>query len=328
MQTVNIKNGHSLRWGASYISNDYLNEEGGQFMQIYAQLGAKIYNKNTFSDYRRMSIFIVRSLLNHKQMRDIRDFFQLNSMRQDIIVANPFIFEQVTRCIFYHHSTFTERRALIKEPFIFFEAKFTQVALWQMYIGEGITLWSDNYRDETLSLKLQFIDGHKKEGLMGISLKFGERMIYQVIFWVASDDSGEIGLRIGAIQGSADGLDTARGLTKHFYGLRPKNFIIQALRVVADQIGIDRIYAVSNYGFYANNHIRIDRKLKTSLDDFWKEIGGVKCNDLRFYEIPRTEPRKRLEEVQSHKRNLYRKRFAMVDTIEQTIKKSLEMHFI
>ncbi|AIF53141.1 DUF535 family protein [Pelosinus sp. UFO1] len=297
-------------------------------MQVYAQLGAKIYNNNTFSDYRRTVVFIVRSLLNHKQMQDIRSFFQLNSMRRDIITINPFIFEQVTRCIFYRHSTFSERRALIKEHFFFLEDKFTYAALRHLYLGEGITLWRDNYRDETLSLKLQFNDWHKKEGLMGITLKIGERMIYQIIFWVALDESGERGLRIGAIQGSTGGLDIARDLTKHFYGLRPKNFIIQALRVVVGQIGIDRIYAVSNYGFYANNHIRIDRKLKTSLDNFWEEIGGGKCGDPRFYEIPITEPRKRLEEVKRHKRNLYRKRFAMLDTIKEMIIKSLEPHLI
>jgi uncharacterized protein VirK/YbjX len=303
-------------------------KKGGQSMQVYAQLGAKIYDNNTFSDYRRMAVFIVRSLLNHKQMQDIRRFFQLNSIRQDIIVANPFIFEQVTRSIFYRHSIFAERGALIKKHFAFLEAKFTQAALRHVYIGEGITLWRDNYSDETLSLKLQFNEWHKKEGLMGITLELGERMIYQIIFWVASDESDEMGLRIGAIQGSRGGLDTARDLTKHFYGLRPKNFIIQALRLVAGQIGIDRIYAVSNYGFYANNHIRIDRKLKTSLDVFFEEIGGRKCDDPRFYEIPMTEPRKRLEEVKCHKRNLYRKRFAMLDTIEETIIKSLEPHLI
>lgn len=297
-------------------------------MQVYVQLGAKIYDNNTFSAYRRMAVFIVRSLLNHKQMQDIRRFFQLNSIRQDIIIANPFIFEQVTRCIFYNHSTFSKRMALIKEHFVYLEAKFTQAALRHLYIEEGITLWRDNYRDETLSLKLQFNEWHKKEGLMGITFKIGERMIYQIIFWVALDKSGERELRIGAIQGARGGLDTVRDLTKHCYGLRPKNFIIQALRVVAGQIGIDQIYAVSNYGFYANNHIRIDRKLKTTLDDFWEEIGGRKCNDLRFYEIPMTEPRKKLEEVKCHKRNLYKKRFAMLDTIEETIIQSLEPHLL
>ncbi|HEY3425780.1 MAG TPA: DUF535 family protein [Negativicutes bacterium] len=297
-------------------------------MQVYIQLGAKIYNNNTFSDYRRMAVFIIRSLVNHKQMQEIKDFLQLNSVRQDIVAARPFVFEQITRCVFYRHSTFAERRALIKKHFLFFEAKFTQAALRRMYIGEGITLWNSNYNDQTLALQLQFHDAQKKEGLMGISLRMAEKMIYQIIFWIASDKDDEMSLMIGALQGSPDGLDIARELTKNFYGYRPKNLILQALRVVACQLGLDRIYAVSNYGFYANNHIRLDRKLKTSLDAFWQETGGKECGDPRFWKILITEPRKSLEEVQSHKRNLYRKRFAMLDTIEETIKKSLEPHLL
>ena len=83
---------------------------------------------------------------------------------------------------------------------------------------------------------------------------------------------------------------------------------------------------MSNYGHYANNHIRINRKLKTSLDEFWNETVGMVCNDPRFFDIPITSPRKNIEDVVSHKRNLYRKRYTLLDEIRKTIVQSLELY--
>jgi len=295
-------------------------------MNNYVQLGAKIYRHKRFSDYRRMVPFIIRALANHRKMQELIQFFQLNPLRRDIVSVYPYVFEQATRCIFYRNSTFTERMILIQEHFLFFEKKFTQEALRLMYLRDGITLWSSDYQGEILSLNLYFEENHKKEGLMGIVFKFGVRMIYQIVFWTDPDKNGEITLKIGALQGSPGGLDIVRDLTKHFLGYRPKNLILQALRVVACHMGIGRIYAVSNYGYYANNHIRLDRKLKISLDEFWQETGGKECGDPRFFELPVVEPRKNLDEVQSQKRNLYRKRFAAIDAIDANIKQSLDAY--
>ena len=102
--------------------------------------------------------------------------------------------------------------------------------------------------------------------------------------------------------------------------------ILFGLRTCSAQLTIKQIYAVSNYGHYANNHIRINRKLKTSLDEFWNETVGMVCNDPRFFDIPITSPRKNIEDVVSHKRNLYRKRYTLLDEIRKTIVQSLELY--
>ncbi len=295
-------------------------------MQVYLRLGQKIYRNHTVSGYRRMIVFIIRSLLNQGGMTKLRNFFEMDSLRREIATTTPYVFEQVTRCVFYRGSTFNERLRLIQGHFLFFEKMFSAKALKLMYIGEGIQLWTSEYCGEIITLQLRFDAGQKKEGLMGINLVFKNKVIYQLIFWIAPDKKGEMTIWIGALQGSLGGLGITRELTKHFSGYRPKNLVLQSLRSLSGQLGIHRIRAVSNYGFYANNHIRIDRKLKTSLDDFWEEVGGEICKDRRFYKLPVLESRKNLEEVQSKKRNLYRKRFAIIDMIDAEIKKILELH--
>ena len=127
---------------------------------------------------------------------------------------------------------------------------------------------------------------------------------------------------IGAMQGPnmEDSKEIIKKVTKRCHAYRTKNLILHAAQEVAKALGLEQIYAVTNYGYYAMNHIRRDRKLKTSFSDFWAESGGTPCEDTRFYELPLTEYRKSMEEVPTRKRANYRKRYALLDEIDTAIK--------
>ena len=84
-------------------------------------------------------------------------------------------------------------------------------------------------------------------------------------------------------------------------------------------MGCKHLYAVSNAGYYAMNHVRRDRKLKTSLDDFWQECEGKVCEDQRFFEMPIEEYRKSMEELKPSKRAQHRRRFAKMDEITESV---------
>ena len=128
-------------------------------------------------------------------------------------------------------------------------------------------------------------------------------------------------LYIGALQGPnmEEARDIIKRMTKAFHGYRTKNLILYMLQAVARSMGIERIYGVTNEGYYAMNHMRANRKLKTSFSDFWLEAGGSKTADERFDSLPLIEPRKTIEEVPTRKRAVYRKRFALLDEIDGII---------
>ena len=288
---------------------------------------SQVINARRPIDYWRRTVFVARALYNHKQMANFIEFFQTNSRLLKIPTVHSFIFEQLIRQWFFYHSTFRERAVLIKAHALFFCSKFTEPAFQSIYFGEGITLWTQKFRNDILSLRLTSHRYLKKEGLMSAILSLGNKCVYQITFWVALDNNRNWVLFIGALQGGKGGLKINHDLTKHFFGYRPKNMILFAVRTIAQYLDIKRIYAVSNHGYYTNNHFRLDRKLKTSLDDFWQEAGGKVCSDLRFFEIPLHESRKSLNEVASSKRNLYRKRFSMIDEFHDTLIHSLENCF-
>ena len=221
-----------------------------------------------------------------------------------------------------------ERIALLQEHILFLESRFSQDAIRCIYCREGLQLWNQDYKDEKLSLTLNFNRSHRKEGLMTMNLSLGEQRVYLASFWIGADGNGKKSLWIGSLQGSQGELQMSRDLTKHFFGYRPKNLMIYALRALARQLQLNKIYAVSNDGFQASHHISAKRRLKTSLDEFWQETQGKRTADFRSFTLPLIEQRKSLEEVNTKKRNLYRKRFELLDEIEGYIASALQPYLI
>jgi len=52
--------------------------------------------------------------------------------------------------------------------------------------------------------------------------------------------------------------------------------------------------------------------------------GGTDMQDGRFMELPLVEPRKTMEEVPTRKRAVYRRRFAMLDEIDQEVAERIQ----
>jgi uncharacterized protein VirK/YbjX len=278
--------------------------------------------------YWRRFIFIVWAIFRRNEMEALLNFFAKDQVRLSIASSKPSILEQTTREWLYFKSTARERIALTKDHFLFSQTRLSKAALQMIYIADGITLWSEQYKENTLSLKLHYDRFYRKEGLMAVSLNLGANRLYSVSFWFAKDSNNKMRLWVGSLQGSRGQSQLIHDLTKHFFGYRPKNLMVTAIRAIADLLQVERIYAVSNYGSYVNHRMRMNRRLKTSLDDFWQEVGGYSSSDARFFELPIFEARKTIQEVASQKRNLYRKRYAALDAIISEITERLKPYLL
>lgn len=292
-------------------------------MKRLLKLSTRIYDPRRLKDYRRMMVFLIRSSSRYKQVSELIRFFESDPLRREIATSLPVVIEQATRQFFYFRSTFDERSTLIKEHFRFLEDAFAPKSIRALYLDGGMTIWSQPFQSSTVSFHAGFRSGQKKEGLLAVVLRVGEQNIYQSLLWIAKRPDGEYALQIGALQGVPGGAQVIHDLTKLFFGYRTKNLVLFATRILARELGLRRILAVSNKGFYANNHIRLDRKLKTSLDDFWLETGGQPSPDFRFFELPSVEPRKDPGEISPNKRSQYRKRFAALDALDLAISSAL-----
>ncbi len=297
-------------------------------MSNFIELGKRIYDLSNPREAHRFTVFVARCCLHPQRMNRLEKFFEQSELLSKIAAGYPFVYEQATRAFFYYRSTFDERVRLIQEHMQFLTSRFTEDFLLRLYGDKKIELWRMPL-DETLgemNLVLCAESGQRKEGLAALMLDLpDETHVYQILFWIARDSDKDWAMWIGALQGPNvdDARELIKKITKKCHAYRTKNLILYAAQAVARNLGLKKIFAVTNEGYYANNHLRRDRKLKTSFSDFWAEAGGTPTSDARFYELPIIETRKTVEEIPSHKRAQYRRRFELLDKLDATVDKNL-----
>ena len=298
-------------------------------MKSFIELGKKIYDLNNIREAHRFAVFVTRCCFNVHKMHKVIKFFDSDELLQKAAETFPFVYEQPTRAFFYHKSTFEERITLIEEHMNFLKSTLKRESMLDLYNYKSLKLWQMELSGElqSMELVLRMEPGQRKEGLAAIMLLLPDgETIYQIIFWIAKDKAGDFAMWIGALQGPnmENAKDVVKQITKKCHAYRTKNLMLYAAQAVARNLGLKKIYAVTNAGYYANNHLRVDRKLKTSFSDFWLEAGGTHTDDERFDELPLIEARKSVEEIPSHKRAAYRRRFALLDELDSSVESAMK----
>lgn len=284
------------------------------------KIAHRAYRWNNPRERHRALVFLVRGLLYWRQLQRLYKFFQETEERCALYARNPFPMEQATRAFFYAGSTVNTRVKLIQEHYAYLEQKIEPASFVALGYDTAYEIWRAPETDMTWHAYLKFESGQRKEGLLSVMMDVDGEHLYQIIFWIEQRD-GQPTLVIGAMQGpnTENAQDFVREMTKRAHRFRTKNLILYITQAVARALGIKRILAVSNAGYYANNHVRLDRKLKTDFGAFWEEVGGGETDDHRFYELPLVYPRKTMEEVPTRKRAVYRRRFAFLDAVDEEI---------
>jgi uncharacterized protein VirK/YbjX len=154
-----------------------------------------------------------------------------------------------------------------------------------------------------------------REGQLTLSLFKGDFRAFTIAFSLSNWPETE--LFIGGIQGRNDSriLDLYRELTKQFHGVRPRDLMLELLRLFAINIGVRHIYAVAD-DHKISRHPYFKKKGTIGLfyDEVWLERGGTRVAETHF-ELPLTSTRRDLNDVAAKKRSMYRRRYEMLDQI-------------
>ena len=290
------------------------------------ELGKRIYDTSNPREAHRFAVFLGRCVVHRSTINKLVGFFQQDRLRSAIISKNAFPIEQATRAFFYAGSTIKERTELIMNHFRIEQENLSDEWFVRLNTDDHYKIWKSAQEDIDWYASLHMAPGQRKEGLLSLDMHADGILLYQIMFWFNRDKTGAVSMWIGAMQGPnvADAKEVIKDITKRSHRYRTKNLILYMTMAVARSFGCKHIYAVSNEGYYAMNHVRRDRKLKTDFGDFWEEAGGHKTEDPRFYEVPLVEPRKTMEEVPTRKRAVYRKRFAFQDDVDAQIAANME----
>jgi uncharacterized protein len=158
------------------------------------------------------------------------------------------------------------------------------------------------------------------EGELTVSLFKSDQRLYSLTFTL-----GQIGAELAAYAGGLQGLGSQeaigiyRSLTHYMHGLRPRDLLVTAFRLLCGSLGVARILAISDSKRICSNSYHCPgEQIFSSYDSAWIECGGVPMDDAFFELSPRLTQRSE-KDIPSRKRAQYRRRYAMVDAIAQQI---------
>jgi uncharacterized protein VirK/YbjX len=160
-----------------------------------------------------------------------------------------------------------------------------------------------------------------REGELVLNLFQADLRIASIAFTLCRTDT-ELCIFIGAVQGIHKGVESElslsiyRDLTKDFEGLRPRSFLIEVIKYIAINIGVEKIYAVGD-GYRHHRHPYFGAhkalELAANYDVIWLEHGATPSEREDFFEIPMMLSRKPLDSIASKKRAMYRRRYELLD---------------
>ena len=128
---------------------------------------------------------------------------------------------------------------------------------------------------------------------------------------------------VGGLQGAKADVphQLIQTATKACHGLFPKRLVVDALLTLGSLLSVSHVRAVSNetHIYRSLRYRRKKRgKLHADYNSFWESL-GAQVDEEGDYVLPLALARKSMEEIASKKRAEYRRRYTLLDELQQQI---------
>jgi uncharacterized protein VirK/YbjX len=159
------------------------------------------------------------------------------------------------------------------------------------------------------------------EGEIAVSLFFENNRTYTSMFLVTGNSENRK-LVVGAIQGSSEpkAKELYVELTRALHGMRPRDFLINMLKMIAANLGCTEIHGVSD-ACHRSTQLFSGAEKETAYDAIWQDQGG-RLNEEGFFVMSTEIKQRTADEIPARKRALYRRRYELIDDIQQKINHS------
>lgn len=281
-----------------------------QFSTEYKWASAfRLYPDQGKKSYRMKRLrYRLRSMLH---LGLIRQFEHFINQHQDLValmqMRSSFAYPLVHRFLDKRFGA-KKRFALMQDNLNFLQQKFTALA------GEQSACISFGEVVEGFEMVLKLNQYQAMEGYFALELRetAQDRLIYLLTFAKL-----EQALLIAVIQGPnfADSKEIVKLLTKKCHGLRPAYLMVEAMKSLTKTLGFEQLLGIPQK-YQNKSRIVQSKRYTVDYDAIFGESGG---NLAEYWQLPLQLECKNLEQIESKKRSMYRKRYAMLENLQQNI---------
>ena len=270
-------------------------------------------------EWQRRLKYAWRCVLTRRGRRLVLDHVAQSSPARILLASFPRAFyPAMHKYLDRRFDALTRARSVVESMRGMEHAAGTELAR-KLFSGDMVTLGTlpDTTR---ITLGLNRLTFH--EGLWAIDLTRADGLrLFTISFgWIEKDT-----LMLACVQGpprEIDGLGCVRQLTDAAHGLRPAHLLMFILRACArlweirQLIGVDEANQVKGRW----NHRATDRHFDYAT--FWADTSGGPSRDGNW-RLPVDLPMRPIEEVATKRRAMYRRRYAMLDSLVGSVTSTL-----
>jgi hypothetical protein len=272
--------------------------------------------------------FLSLSMLHYFASKKVFNFFEQSDFLQ-IAANNPMINRKILHRYLHCGMSATKKAKAIIDHYTFINTHFTSEAIEAMYCGGSISLLELTIGSELYTLEMGYSDLFYREGeLAFILMDSNKQRIYSIAFSFLKDTNKNY-IFIGGMQGPeqtfTSSLEIIKTMTKEMHGLRPRDFMIFILKTIAKSLKIEKIVAVATDNHISKCHRVLFKRFNTfqaNYNEYFEENGGIR--EGCFFVLSSDQKRKNIDSIESKKRSLYKKRYAMMDNLCHIVDTKLE----
>jgi uncharacterized protein VirK/YbjX len=267
--------------------------------------------------------YCARGLAFARYTREWFAFLQMPEL-SFIVKHNPWLYHKLQRPYLNRILNTAARLEALQQHYRFVLTHFPVPMMEEAHVIPGLLL-AELTTEKTGPLELRLAcSTMEKEGDFMIYVRNRElkKRLSMLSFsvWKYAADRKEI--YVGGLQGdNGTGEDIIVAATRALYGIRPKALVFFVLQQLAACWGITHIQAVGD-NMHIYRHFQKFKALAASYDEFWPDRGGVMDPD-GFFHLPVAFVPRDIATIRVNKRQMYRRRYVMLEQIAEQIRTRL-----
>lgn len=268
--------------------------------------------------------FLSRSLLSWPTTRCLLNTLAANPLLDEILHAQPNLPCKLHRPYLAANMSRIDRLLALRDHYNLI-AQCMPLRMRLGHLGsQPFTLSKvQDKNGEQICLQLASLDHLNKEGEATLLLRNSQGIMLAEMTFTLMNYQQQPTLFIGGLQGANCGVPHAeiQHMTKACHGLFPKRLVLEGICHLAQQLGIRQIIAVGNASHIYQNwryHNKKKGLLHADYDLFWLSLAGRQL-DNGYFLLPECIARKPMAEIASKKRAEYRRRYQLLDELQQGI---------
>lgn len=196
------------------------------------------------------------------------------------------------------------------------------VPFFDIHNGEWRDLTEYEIAGKPLRIVMDRPDWMRGEGQLGISLFYGRDRIYTAMLHL-SGAPGDLQLIIGNLQGDGrDRLALYKTLTKALHGMRPRDFLIHIVRILAGELQCRELLGIQDTA-HRSAHVLSRAAKQATYDEIWLEQGGVRQPHSGFFSMAPGLRKRCNQEIPANKRAVYRRRYELLEQLQLRLRERI-----